>query len=400
MKRLYFFHAHAHDIGKLLLLSSLAMLLGCKPSPENQVSDVSADSVAIEGVAEPMINDTGDGSTGDYPNPVEATVSEADQKHTSNVETSTVVNTNNLESSPHQAVIDTEFLGVDNSASEGVDSAEPFCLTDIANTEAFDNTDACERISKRLASVSFKGCSTANLLPTGCESVNGFPILLSEFGPVVDRQPQGKVLLIGGTHGDELTSVSVTFRWIQKLKQHHTGLFHWHVVPMMNPDGVLKREASRTNINGVDLNRNMPSNDWMATALKYWEGRGRKDPRKYPGQAAASEPETQWLIDEINRFKPDAIIAVHAPYGVVDFDSLALKAAPKSLGKLHLNLLGTYPGSLGNYAGINRNIPVITLELPHSWEMPSETETTKIWEDIVRWLKKNVNNPEDRAIGE
>lgn len=398
MKRLVFFHAHAHKVGKLLLLSSLAMLTACEPSPENQVSDASADPMTIKDIHH---NDAERGFDNASPSPPEQTASETGQKQTTNVEPSAVAHTNKLGSSPHQAVVDTEFLGIDDSAPEGMASAEPFCLKNIGNTtEFFDNTDACERISNRLASVSFNGCSSANLLPTGCESVNGFPILLSEFGPLVDRQPQGKVLLIGGTHGDELTSVSVTFRWIQKLKQHHTGLFHWHVVPLMNPDGVLKREASRTNINGVDLNRNMPSNDWMATALKYWHGRGRKDPRKYPGQTAASEPETQWLIDEINRFKPDAIIAVHAPYGVVDFDSLALKYAPKSLGKLHLNLLGTYPGSLGNYAGINRNIPVITLELPHSWEMPSETETTKIWEDIVRWLKKNVNNPKNQAIGD
>ena len=95
-------------------------------------------------------------------------------------------------------------------------------------------------------------------------------------------------------------------------------------------------------------------------------------------------------VVQLATFKPDAIIAVHAPYGIVDFDSHTLKTAPKSLGKLHLNLLGTYPGSLGNYAGINRNIPVITLELPHSWIMPSESETTQIWEDIVAWLNRTV----------
>ena len=222
----------------------------------------------------------------------------------------------------------------------------------------------------------------------------GFPILVSEFVPLKGKQSQGRILVIGGTHGDELTSVSVVFRWVNKLNKFHSGLFHWRIAPLMNPDGVLNRSATRTNQNGVDLNRNMPSDDWPANALSYWEHKGGKDPRKYPGQSAASEPETQWLIDEINTFKPDAIISVHAPYGVVDFDSLRLNTAPKSLGKLHLNLLGTYPGSLGNYAGINRNIPVITLELPHAWEMPSEAETTRIWQDIVAWLRANVDNRE------
>ncbi len=267
---------------------------------------------------------------------------------------------------------------------------ELYCLSQQSQTEELP-AEICERISNRLSSVTLAACNAARLVPTGCNSVKGFPILLREFPPLADRIPKGRILIIGGTHGDELTSVSVSLRWIEKLNQHHSGLYHWHIAPLMNPDGVLKRAASRTNQNSVDLNRNMPSDDWSEKALKYWKQKGDKDPRKFPGEQPASEPETQWLIDEINTFKPDAIISVHAPYGVVDFDSLLLNTAPKSLGKLHLNLLGTYPGSLGNYAGINRNIPVITLELPHSWVMPTEKETTKIWEDIVSWLKTNIN---------
>ncbi|MEM7358004.1 MAG: M14 family murein peptide amidase A [Pseudomonadota bacterium] len=269
----------------------------------------------------------------------------------------------------------------------------PYCLglpsTETEHT-AVTLPQACKRISDRLASVSYQDCELALLERSFCDSVTGFPILFREFPPLPSKKPQGRILVIGGTHGDELTSVSVVFRWIKKLNKYHSGLFHWHIAPMMNPDGVLKRAATRVNENGVDLNRNMPSDDWQANALRYWEDKQGKNPRRYPGEEAASEPETQWLIDEINEFKPDAIISVHAPYGVVDFDSLLLNTAPKSLGKLHLNLLGTYPGSLGNYAGINRNIPVITLELPHAWVMPSEAETTKIWEDIVSWMRKNI----------
>lgn len=270
----------------------------------------------------------------------------------------------------------------------------PYCLgidrEPVAET-LITPSQACKRISDRLASVSYRDCIAAKLEASQCYSVSGFPILVREFPPLSTRQPLGRILIIGGTHGDELTSVSVVFRWIAKLNKYHSGLFHWHIAPMMNPDGVLKRAATRTNQNGVDLNRNLPSADWETNALRYWQEKRAKNPRRYPGEKAASEPETQWLIDEINAFKPNAIISVHAPYGVVDFDSLLLNTAPKNLGKLHLNLLGTYPGSLGNYAGINRNIPVITLELPNAWVMPTEAETTKIWEDIVSWMRKNLN---------
>lgn len=285
-----------------------------------------------------------------------------------------------------------ENMGFSSAQTEEVETiTTPYCLNIPSDQPTVSLDQACNRISGRLASVSKSDCQAAALKYTQCNSVDGFPILFTEFPPVEDRQPQGRILVIGGMHGDELTSVSIVFRWINKLNKYHSGLFHWHMVPMMNPDGVLPRRAQRPNKNGVDLNRNLPSDDWQQNALKYWHEKQNEDPRKYPGEEPASEPETRWLIDEIADFKPDAIISVHAPYGVVDFDALSLNTAPKSLGKLHLNLLGTYPGSLGNYAGINLDIPVITLELPHAWEMPSEHETSKIWEDIVTWLRKNVN---------
>lgn len=281
----------------------------------------------------------------------------------------------------------TDSFEQNNKQTETLFCLKPDLINNIKLVEK-----ACKKMSDRLASVKYQQCMDAQLQITGCQSVSGAPILMSKFSPLPTRTPLGKILVIGGTHGDELTSVSVTMRWIEQLSKNHSGLFHWHMTPLMNPDAVLKPAATRTNQNGVDLNRNMPSDDWDEKALKYWRDKSAKDKRKYPGEKPASEPETQWLIDEINHFKPDAIISVHAPYGVVDFDSLLLNTAPKSLGKLHLNLLGTYPGSLGNYAGINRNIPVITLELPHSWEMPSVQDSDRIWEDIVSWLKVNVNS--------
>ena len=290
-----------------------------------------------------------------------------------------------------------EFSTVEDASLEDDNlDEELYCLGEpIMDSKAKESIiSACESISNRLASVTNAGCLAANLIPSQCVSVKNFPILYSEFPPLEGKRPQGRILVIGGTHGDELTSVSMIFRWIEKLNDYHSGLFHWHVVPVMNPDGLLKPAATRTNENGVDLNRNMPSDDWKENALKYWREKTNKNARRYPGETASSEPETKWLIDEINSFKPDAIISVHAPYGVVDFDAQILDIAPKNLGRLLLNLLGTYPGSLGNYAGINRNIPVITLELPHAWVMPSEAETTKLWEDIVAWLRKNINNEE------
>ncbi len=173
------------------------------------------------------------------------------------------------------------------------------------------------------------------------------------------------------------------------LNQHHSGLFHWKLVPVLNPDGLLRRRARRMNANGVDLNRNFSTPDWTRRAITdYWIKRTHKNPRRYPGTAPLSEPESHWLAQEIEEFRPHAIVSVHAPYGVVDFDGPP--SGPKRLGHLHLNLLGTYPGSLGNYAGIGKNIPVVTIELAHAGIMPSGNHIRRIWTDLVSWLRKNI----------
>jgi hypothetical protein len=82
------------------------------------------------------------------------------------------------------------------------------------------------------------------------------------------------------------------------------------------------------------------------------------------------------------------IVAVHAPHGVVDYDGP--RDGPYKLGLLYLNLLGTYPGSLGNYAGVQRRIPVVTVELPYAGVMPKSGEIADIWRDLVQWLGRNI----------
>ena len=197
------------------------------------------------------------------------------------------------------------------------------------------------------------------------------------------------MLLIGGIHGDEYSSVSIVFKFMKKLEKHHSGLFHWKLVPVMNPDGLLQRKSQRMNVRGVDLNRNFPTPNWYKESHHYWVNKTRKNPRRYPGPAPLSEPESQWLAKEIAEFQPDVIVSIHAPYGILDFDGPS-KRAPERFGELYLNLLGTYPGSLGNYAGVHKEIPVVTIELPYAGIMPSRGEIRHIWLDLVRWLINNA----------
>ena len=123
-------------------------------------------------------------------------------------------------------------------------------------------TGECDRIAQKLASIDQSECLNRALAITRGESVQGAPILLKEYLPMENRQPRGRVLLVGGIHGDEYSSVSIVFKWMSILDEHHTGLFHWRIVPLLNPDGLLRQEARRMNAHGVDLNRNFPMPGW------------------------------------------------------------------------------------------------------------------------------------------
>ncbi len=246
----------------------------------------------------------------------------------------------------------------------------------------------CQALGARLRSVSYAECGLAELEASGGASVEGRSILVRDHSPAGGLPPLGRVLLFGGIHGDELSSVSIVFKWIEGLSRQHSGAFHWRIVPALNPDGLLRRPASRMNARGVDLNRNFPSPDWAAEALRYWRSRTCSNPRRYPGPAPLSEPESRWLREEIEHFRPDVIVAVHAPLEVLDYDGPP--EPPDRLGALWLKLLGTYPGSLGRYAGVHRGIPVVTIELPHAGIMPSSAEQREIWSDLVSWLESRL----------
>jgi protein MpaA len=249
----------------------------------------------------------------------------------------------------------------------------------------------CRNISDKLSSVSYRECTSLKMSFSGHSSVSTTPLIIKEYPPLAHRKPQARILLVGGTHGDELASISIVFKWMHTLEKHHSGLFHWRINPLMNPDGALQPKHRRTNANGVDLNRNFTTPDAEAgAALTYWRDKTWENSRRYPGPYPLSEPETVWLYEEIRDFQPDVVISVHAPYSLVDYDAPNRNNAPRKIGYLHKNLMGTYPGSLGNYAGIHLGVPVVTLELPNAGIMPTRSQISHLWTDLVRWLIRNT----------
>ena len=255
-----------------------------------------------------------------------------------------------------------------------------FVVTALMLAATASASPACQEFYARLPNVSRALCQTAQLQASTARSVKGRPIYARDIESVGSHL---RVLVVGGMHGDELSSASVALHWIQ-LAQTTPTPGHWRFIPALNPDGLFGRPARRVNANGVDLNRNFPTPDWERDATSYWEKRTRKDPRRWPGPAPLSEPEAQFLHEEIQRFQPHLIVSIHAPYGLLDFDGPVMP--PGRLGRLRLEQVGVFPGSLGNYGGLHKGMPVVTIELPSALLTPRNMEIRRMWNDLRMWM--------------
>lgn len=248
--------------------------------------------------------------------------------------------------------------------------------------------DWCPPLVARLPKVTLNDCRNSQLSASGSHSLNGFPLLARDLRADNAHSQPTRVLLLGGIHGDEQSAAAIVFRWMEYLQQPGAREFQWKIAPVVNPDGLLARKPHRGNARGIDLNRNFPTPNWQQEAPRYWARVTRSDPRRYPGKAPISEPESRWIYDTIEKFKPDVIISVHAPFGVLDFDGPA--TPPQRFGRLIYNRVGVYPGSLGNYSGLHKEIPVVTIELPNASVLPPDAEIQRIWQDMQSWIRRNV----------
>lgn len=258
----------------------------------------------------------------------------------------------------------------------------------VANKHSIEKF--CLKLSDKLRTVTLQGCNSFNLDTMNRFSDDGYPLTHKEILPKQDLPPKGKILFIGGIHGDEYAAISLTYLWLEALlNENNQTPYHWLFLPVANPDGLFSLPATRTNGNSVDLNRNFPSPDWDEKAISTWKIHYNSNKRRYPGASANSEVETQWMVKIIQRFNPDAIIAVHAPFGLLDYDG-PVHAQPNKIGHLQHRSLGTYPGSLGRYAGEHLEIPVLTLELDSAGKMPQPSEIKTMLADLEQWVDDKI----------
>lgn len=246
----------------------------------------------------------------------------------------------------------------------------------------------CRDYVSRIPGVGVDLCEAAGLTDLKVRSVQGRTLWGTDVAPA---NAGVRILVLGGIHGDEMSSVALVYHWIALARQGVADMpqaVHWRFVPSLNPDGLFAHPSKRVNARGVDLNRNFPTPNWSRDAKEYWEQRTRRDPRRWPGKTSLSEPETRYVVDQISQFKPHLIVSVHAPFGVLDFDGPAVP--PSRLGRLYLDQVGIYPGSLGNYGGVHKGVPVVTIELPSASALPQDGEVRQMWLDLLRWTADRI----------
>lgn len=245
---------------------------------------------------------------------------------------------------------------------ENFDPADPWEYTNrrgelspgaIATGRIWNRPRGWDGQSATLAGV---GASQPRLIHLG-DSVRGNPIVMHVFGG-----GDNATLIFAAIHGNEANSAVVARRLLAHLIENPALWANRCVaiIPVANPDGLARHV--RTNINQVDVNRNFPAKNWEKS----------KAGSNFGGDAAESEPETRAIVRAVESLAPARIVSIHSitgdRYGN-NFDGPAEELAQLMQTKNKYRVMKSIgyptPGSFGSWAGIDRQIPTITLELPH-----------------------------------
>jgi hypothetical protein len=229
----------------------------------------------------------------------------------------------------------------------------------------------------------------ANPQVIGASAV-GRPIQVYRFGDGPSER-----LIVAGIHGGyEWNTIHLAEKMIDYLEDH-PGLVPdqvtLYILPNLNPDGYARSRGihGRANDHGVDLNRNFP-----ALWQKNWPREGCWSYLPISGgERAASEPETQALIQFISSRELEALISYHsAALGIFaggqppDPASVALAEA--------VAYVSTYPyppydlgckftGQLIDWTA-SQGIPSLDIELANHQDLDWE-QNLRILEVFLTW---------------
>ena len=117
------------------------------------------------------------------------------------------------------------------------------------------------------------------------------------------------IFILASIHGNEAVGTPLLRKLGDYFVAHPETLADKRIVllPIANPDGVAANV--RTNLHGVDLNRNFPA--WNFSSII-----GH-------GSTALSEPESRAINEIIVKYAPRRIITLHQPFTCIDYDGPA-----------------------------------------------------------------------------
>ena len=163
-------------------------------------------------------------------------------------------------------------------------------------------------------------------------SLGGRPIQMFTFG-----KGQNQYLIVAGIHGgSEWNTIELADQLITYINDHPDivpGDSTLYIIRDMNPDGEARVHDvdGRVNNNGVDLNRNFPTSNWVPD----WNRDGCWSLRPTTGGAfGGSEPETRAVMNFIASHKIQALISYHSAALGVFPGGVPWEAPSKRLAKI------------------------------------------------------------------
>ena len=202
-------------------------------------------------------------------------------------------------------------------------------------------------------------------------SVQGRPIDLYTFG-----QGELHYLIVAGIHGGyEGNTVDLANQLLVYISAHPEAVPSGdtlYIIPDMNPDAVARgrNAGARVNENGVDLNRNFPTHNWVPD----WDHSNCWNERPTTGGVAGgSEPETRAVASFMLSHRIQALISYHsAALGVFPGGNPWQPPSEKLAGMLAdvtgyayppIDIGCTYTGTLADWAVENGVGAAVDMEL-------------------------------------